>query len=149
MTPAHKNRLSYDSATMNGKRNPLRTVSGLGQRDLAKRPGRRIIESIVKQAAQRVKANPPSPPHRDTRLVRNLYMHSLSPTSDNVAREYTTRKIVWKYAVGSRLYARRGSRTGNTFIAVATPPRDRSRPPQDFCPSTKRPPRITPPLVRW
>jgi outer membrane protein assembly factor BamB len=83
----------------------------------------RIIE--VDRDGKLLKAIPlkvsKSDPHRDTRLVRKLIdgHYLVAHEGDNAVREYDeTGKVVWEYAVGSRVYSATRLGKGHTLIGA-------------------------------
>jgi outer membrane protein assembly factor BamB len=130
MTPAHEVVWSYDSAKMNGNAGKAvqvhsfqRLPGGSTTTMLAESGPGRIIEVDDDGKLQKeikLKVSKPDP-HRDTRLVRKLDNghYLVAHEGDNAVREYDdTGKIVWEYAVGSRVYSASRLKNGNTLIGA-------------------------------
>jgi outer membrane protein assembly factor BamB len=129
MTPAHKVVWSYDSATMNGNAGKAVQVHAFrrlpdGKTTMLAESGvGRIIEvdaagKLLKEIKLKVSK---SDPHRDTRLVRKLDNghYLVAHEGDNAVREYDDAgKVVWEYAVGSRVYSATRLKNGNTLIGA-------------------------------
>jgi hypothetical protein len=129
MTPKHDIVWSYDSATMNGNAGKAVQVHAFqrlpdGKTTMLAESGvGRIIEvdaagKLLKEIKLKVSK---SDPHRDTRLVRKLDNghYLVAHEGDNAVREYDDAgKVVWEYAVGSRVYSATRLKNGNTLIGA-------------------------------
>jgi outer membrane protein assembly factor BamB len=129
MTPKHEVVWSYDSAKMNGNAGKAVQVHAFQRLPdgnttmLAESGPGRIIEvdkdgKLLKEI--KLKVGKPDP-HRDTRLVRKLDNghYLVAHEGDNAVREYDDAgKVVWEYAVGSRVYSATRLKNGNTLIGA-------------------------------
>jgi hypothetical protein len=128
MTPKHEVVWSYDSAKMNGNAGKAVQVHAFQRLPdgkttmLAESGPGRIIEvdadgKLLKEIKLKVAKGDP---HRDTRLVRKLAdtgHYLVAHEGDNAVREYDAAgKVVWEYAVGSRVYSATRLASGNTLI---------------------------------
>ena len=127
MTPKHDVVWSYDSAKMNGNAGKAVQVHAFQRLSdgkttmLAESGPGRIIEvdkdgKLLKEV--KLKVGKPDP-HRDTRLVRKLANghYLVAHEGDNAVREYDADgKVVWEYAVGSRVYSAMRLGKGHTLI---------------------------------
>jgi hypothetical protein len=130
MKPDHKVVWSYDSAKMNGNAGkPVqvhafqRLADGTTTMLAESGPGRIIEVDREGKLLKEIKLKVGKPdPHRDTRLVRKLADNGhylVAHEGDNAVREYDDAgKVVWEYAVGSRVYSATRLENGNTLIGA-------------------------------
>jgi outer membrane protein assembly factor BamB len=118
----------YDAAKSNGNAGKKVEVHAFqrladGVTMIAESGPGRIIEvdrsgTLLKEIKLKVAKNDP---HRDTRLVRKLDNghYLVAHEGENGVREYDdTGKVVWEYAVGSRVYSAVRLKNGNTLIGA-------------------------------